>query len=254
MICSCALAMAAAPRLAAVASATSRPRATAIRRPPADDLRQPAALWGLEPERRGRRSPGRGWRSPPHGGRIGSYRIALARARRRHRASGRLGSGPDQRQRAPGGRSTRRTIGYHRRPQLGRERGLDPPPEPGRDPQVSPASTAVGLTRGAGAGVPGRAAEVLPDGDPRTFARVVAERHRPGGRPGQAQQSMPGAARPMCSTTARSTARTRRRASSVAARPAGLRGGRAARTSRTTPPSYTALAHGGRPDAAPTAS
>ena len=88
------------------------------------------------------------------------------------------GTRPDRRQRPQGGVGLEGRL-LHRRVQLGRERGLDPDPQRGRLPQVSPANTYVGLTTNEPGSAPGEPQKYYPTGK-RTYLRIVPHRLDPG--------------------------------------------------------------------------
>ena len=147
----------------------------------ADDLRERSSTGALERER--------------PGSRVGVAAGALAGgrpdrpipgldegARRRDRCAGWLGPWTDDDQR-PRGRNESDHDRLCRRGQLGRERGLDPAAEPSRDPAGEPNQQRRGADHERPRRVPGRAAEILPDGYP-DVRPGGAERQRPGRRPG----------------------------------------------------------------------
>ena len=72
----------------------------------------------------------------------------------------------------PQGRSGRLDRRVHRRVQLGRFGGLDPDPERGRRPADQPREHGRGSDLGRAGREPGRAGQVLPDGQ-RTYTRIV---------------------------------------------------------------------------------
>ena len=108
-----------------------------------------------------------------------------------------------------------------RRVQLGRQRGLDPAPEPRRDPPDQPGQHRRRADLSGAGARPRRAAEVLPDRDAHVRPGGP-QRRRPGRVAGQAAAERRLHARPTCSTTARSTARTRPTSFELAAQAAGL--------------------------------
>ena len=104
-------------------------------------------------------------------GRVGRYRIVLRVARRLHRSASQLGPGQTTVERAdrrPGPDHDR----LHRGFELRRQRDLVPMLNRVGIPQISPASTAVGLTTAGPGASPGEPQKYYPT-EIRTFARVV---------------------------------------------------------------------------------
>ena len=133
-------------------------------------------------------------------------------ARRLDRRGRQVGPRPDGRQRAQGGYGPEGRL-LHRRVQLGRQRGVDPDPQPGGNPPGEPGEHVRRPDDEPARQRPRRAAEVLPERDPYLPAdradrldpgRLRPDRDEAGrlheGRRGQRQGGVRRRAWPRCSS------------------------------------------------------